>query len=87
MKRTLIALVILFVLWPGAAAAKVNVVTTLSDLASITETVGGDRVDVRSIASGKQDPHYVEILPSYMLMLRKADLFVKVGMDLSLIHI
>ena len=86
MKRILIAIVLLAGLGPApaAAAAKVRVVATLSDLASIAEAVGGERVEVRSIAEGKQDPHAVEILPSYMLMLKKADLFLKVGMDLEL---
>jgi ABC-type Zn uptake system ZnuABC Zn-binding protein ZnuA len=84
MTRTLIWLVLLLFISVGPAQAKINVVATLSDLASITEEVGGDRVDVKYIADGKMDPHYVEILPSYMLMVKKAKLLVKVGMDLEL---
>ena len=39
---------------------------------------------VISIARGNQDPHYVEVLPSYMIKVRKADLYFMVGMELDL---
>jgi len=64
-------------------AQKLNVVTTTADLASITREVGGDRVDVVSIARGYQDPHFVEPKPSFLLLLRKADLLAVVGLDLE----
>jgi len=40
-------------------------------------------VEAESIAAGTQDPHFVELLPSYMMRVRKADLYLKVGMDLD----
>ncbi len=46
--------------------------------------IGGDHVTVTSIARGNQDPHYVEILPSYMVKVRKADIYFMVGMELDL---
>jgi|TARA_B100001971_G_scaffold49983_1_gene45235 ABC-type Zn uptake system ZnuABC Zn-binding protein ZnuA len=60
------------------------VVTSTTDLADIVKTIGGDRVTVTSIARGNQDPHYVEVLPSYMIKVRKADLYFMVGMELDL---
>ncbi len=63
---------------------KVRVVTSTTDLADIVKTIGGDRVTVTSIARGNQDPHYVEVLPSYMIKVRKADLYFMVGMELDL---
>jgi zinc/manganese transport system substrate-binding protein len=66
------------------AASKLNVVTTTSDLAALTQEVGGDRVNVQAIAKGYQDPHYVEGKPSFLLMLLRADLLVSVGMQLEL---
>jgi zinc/manganese transport system substrate-binding protein len=59
------------------------VVTTLTDLKSITEFIGGDRVDVFAIATGFQNPHFVDPKPSYILKLSKADVFVTVGLDLE----
>ena len=67
-----------------SAAPKLKVVTTIADLASITDAVGGDRVQVMSIARGYQDPHFVEPKPSFLLSLRDADLLEVVGLDLEL---
>ena len=63
---------------------KVRVVTSTTDLADIVKTIGGDRVTVTSIARGNQDPHYVEILPSYMFKVKKANIYFMVGMELDL---
>jgi len=82
-------LVILFVLLGAgllvsdAAAQRLNVMTTTEDLASLVREVGGDRVQVESIARGYQDPHYVEAKPSFLLKLQKADLLVLVGLQLE----
>jgi zinc/manganese transport system substrate-binding protein len=70
---------------PSAAQAKkVKVITTLTDLASLTQEVGGDKVDVEALAKGYQDPHFVEPKPSFLLKLRNADLLVLVGLDLEI---
>ena len=63
---------------------KVRVVTSTTDLADIVKSIGGDHVTVISIARGNQDPHYIEVLPSYMIKVRKADLYFMVGMELDL---
>ena len=76
------ALVVAFA--AGPAAAKVQVVATTTDLAAIAREVGGERVEVTSIAAGFQDPHFVDAKPSFLLKLQKADLFVEVGMDLEI---
>ena len=69
---------------PARAVAKpIEVVTTTEDLAAIANEVGGDRVHVVSLARGYQDPHFVDAKPSYMVLLRKADLFIEVGRDLE----
>ena len=84
MKRFLLALLLAVPVTGSALAQKLNVVTTTSDLASITKEVGGDRVEVTSIARGYQDPHFVEPKPSFLLLLRKADLIEVVGLDLEI---
>src|ERR1051325_1423499 len=66
------------------SAAPLKVVTTIQDLASLTREVGGDRVDVQSIARGYQDPHFVEPKPSFLLLLRNADLLEVVGLELEI---
>jgi len=67
----------------AAPKADVKVVASTTDLASIARYVGGDRVKVESIAIGTADPHYVEVLPSYMMKVAKADIYLKVGLDLD----
>lgn len=85
MKRilTLLALAALLTA-PSAFAQKLKVVTTIADLASLTREVGGDRVDAVSIAKGYQDPHFVEPKPSFLLLLRNADLLEAVGLELEI---
>ncbi|HKK46395.1 MAG TPA: metal ABC transporter substrate-binding protein [Balneolaceae bacterium] len=74
----------IFITAIGSAFAQIKVVTTLPDLASITQYVGGDHVDVFSIAKGYQNPHFVDPKPSYIVKLSRADMFVTVGLDLEL---
>src|SRR5215467_11051268 len=68
----------------SAEAKKLKVITTLTDLASLTHEVGGDKVDVEALARGYQDPHFVEPKPSFLLKLRNADLLISVGLDLEI---
>ena len=69
---------------PARADAKIKIVTSTSDMASLAQEVGGDRVEVESIARGYQDPHFVEAKPSFLLRLRQADLLIVVGLDLEI---
>jgi len=68
----------------SAEAKKLKVITTLTDLASLTQEVGGDKVEVEALAKGYQDPHFVEPKPSFLLKLRNADLLILVGLDLEI---
>ena len=67
-----------------AHAKKLNVVTSTTDMAALTQEVGGDKVNVDSIAKGYQDPHFVEAKPSFLLKLRQADLLISVGVQLEI---
>ena len=67
-----------------AQAAGLKVVTTTQDLESIVREVGGDKVQVESLAKGYQDPHFVEAKPSFILKLNRADLLVAVGRELEI---
>lgn len=69
---------------PARAASKLKIVTSTTDLAEFAAEVGGDRVEVESIARGYQDPHFVEAKPSFLLKLRRADLLIAVGLQLEI---
>jgi len=78
------ALVAALLLPSTAEAKKLKVITTLTDLASLTQEVGGDKVDVEALAKGYQDPHFVEPKPSFLLKVRNTDLLVLVGLELEI---
>ncbi len=69
---------------PASADNKLNVMTATTDLAALAQEVGGDRVNVESVARGYQDPHFVEAKPSFLLKLRHADLLIVVGLELEI---
>jgi ABC-type Zn uptake system ZnuABC Zn-binding protein ZnuA len=65
------------------AAAKVRVVATIPDLKALTEAVGGDLVETDSLARNNQSPHDLEVRPSLMVKLRRAQALVVNGLDLD----
>ena len=67
-----------------ADSGKLNVVTTLTDYADIARAIGGDRVIVKSIVFGTQDAHFIRPKPSFVNMVRKADVLISTGLDLEL---
>ena len=66
------------------AQAKLRVVTSLQDLASIAEAVGGDRIEAVALARGYQDPHFVDAKPSFIVKLSRADLLIAAGLELEI---
>jgi ABC-type Zn uptake system ZnuABC Zn-binding protein ZnuA len=73
----------LFLLWTaGAGAAEpLSVVTASTDLKSLVEAVGRERVRVESLAPPLQDPHAVEVKPGQLVKLKTAALLVRIGLD------
>jgi zinc/manganese transport system substrate-binding protein len=78
------ALALALALAPAArAAAPVRVAASTTDLASIAASVGGDRVEVSAIARPTADVHRVEALPSHMVRVGRARVYLKVGLGLD----
>jgi ABC-type Zn uptake system ZnuABC Zn-binding protein ZnuA len=75
-----VALVLLASVRAGAGVP-LHVVTTSTDLKSLVEAVGGDRVRVVSLAPPIHEPHVVEVKPSQLAELRAATLLVRIGLD------
>ena len=65
------------------AADKLRVVATTTDLKALTEVVGGDLVDVDALARGNQNAHDLEVRPSLMVKVRRADVLVMNGLELD----
>ena len=84
MKKKIILSLNIFICSIGFAnAGTIHVVTTTQDTKSIAELIGGNKVDVFGIATGYQNPHFVDPKPSYIIKLSNADLYVTLGLDLE----
>ncbi len=69
---------------PAFGATPIRVVAAIPDFAAIAEAIGGGDVNAESIIVGNRDVHAVELLPSFFMRIRKAQVYIKVGMDLDL---
>jgi ABC-type Zn uptake system ZnuABC Zn-binding protein ZnuA len=77
------------VLWlslasPGFAQDRIQVVATTTDLRSLTEAVGGDRIAVASLVPASMDAEDYQPKPQDVLRLRRARMVVRVGLDYDL---
>lgn len=78
-----IKLILLLVLLPGIASAKLNVVASTPDFGSIAQEIGGDRIDLITLARPTEDPHFVDAKPSFVVKLNRADALIEGGAELE----
>jgi ABC-type Zn uptake system ZnuABC Zn-binding protein ZnuA len=69
---------------PGLAQDRLQVVTTTTDLRSLAEAVGGDRIDAVSLVPPNMDAEEYQPKPQDVLRLKQARLLVRVGLDYDL---
>jgi ABC-type Zn uptake system ZnuABC Zn-binding protein ZnuA len=74
---------LLAVLASAPARADLKVATSLSDLASVAQWVGGKHIEAQSLCKGYEDPHFVPAKPSLMKAIQHADVFISVGLELD----
>jgi ABC-type Zn uptake system ZnuABC Zn-binding protein ZnuA len=77
------------VLWlslasPGFAQERIQVVTTTTDLRSLAEAVGGDRIAAVSLVPASMDAEDYQPKPQDVLRLRRARMVVRVGLEYDL---
>src|SRR5215831_15380253 len=65
------------------AHADLNVATSLTDLASVAQYVGGKHVTAQSLCRGYEDPHFVPAKPSLMKSIQHADVYISTGLELD----
>jgi len=65
------------------AHADLKVATSLTDLASVAQLVGGKHVTAQSLCRGYEDPHFVPAKPSLMKAIQNADVYVSTGLELD----
>jgi ABC-type Zn uptake system ZnuABC Zn-binding protein ZnuA len=66
------------------AQDRVQIVTTTTDLRSLVEAVGGDRVEAISLVPAAMDAEEYPAKPQDLLRLKNARLLVRVGLDYDL---
>ncbi len=81
--RTIVLTSAIALIMAATAVAQVRVVASTSDLAYFAREIGGELVEVESIARPSADIHFVEVRPSYMVKVRKADVVLKIGLELD----
>jgi zinc/manganese transport system substrate-binding protein len=72
------------ILVPFPGVAKLNVVVTTPDLASIAKEVGGEAVEITTLAKPTEDPHFVDAKPSFIVKLNRADALIEGGAELEI---
>jgi len=70
--------------WAAPALAALNVFATVPEWGSLTQELGGDKVNVYVATNALQDPHHVEAKPSLIARARGADLVVATGAELEI---
>lgn len=83
MKRIIFSLGALM-LCVTVAHAKLNVVATTSDFGSIAKEIGGDKIDLTTLAKPSEDPHFVDAKPSFIVKLNHADVLIEGGAELEI---
>ena len=86
MKRiafVLLSVVLMLLVSHAGADAKIRVVATIPDLADMARNIGGDLLEVKSLATGVENTHAVPMKPSFAMILNRADVLLLMGLGLE----
>src|SRR6266446_2470563 len=86
MKRLVLVLlsaVLMLLASHTGANAKIRVVTTIPDLADMAKNIGGDLLEIKSLATGVEDIHAVQMKPSFATLLNRADILLLMGLEVE----
>lgn len=82
--RVVLAVLIVIGMFATNGFTKTRVVCSTNDLGYLARQIGGSVVKVTVIAQPKRDIHFVDVRPSFMMKVAKADIVFRVGLDLDL---
>jgi zinc/manganese transport system substrate-binding protein len=82
--KSILTLLSTLLLLTATASAKLNVVATTADIASIAKEIGGDYIDLTTLAKPTEDPHFVDAKPSFIVKLNHADVLLEGGAELEI---
>ena len=77
------ALLLALMIAVTTAHSRLNVVVTTPDIASLAQVVGGDKIELTTLARPTEDPHFVDAKPSFIVKLNRADALIEGGAELE----
>jgi zinc/manganese transport system substrate-binding protein len=86
MKRIAFVLLSVVLMLLGSHAgvdAKIRVVATIPDLADMARNIGGELLEIKSLATGVENIHAVPMKPSFATLLNRADVVVLMGLGME----
>lgn len=83
MKKYFIYIILIIFCSITLYAEKIKIAAALPDLGSIASYIGGDKAEVFSIAKNNANPHFVEVLPSYMIKVSRSAVYLKCGLAMD----
>ena len=83
MAFVLLSVVLMLLVSHAGVDAKIRVVTTIPDLADMARNIGGDLLEVKSLATGVENTHAVPMKPSFAMLLNRADVLLLMGLGLE----
>src|SRR5437870_8781434 len=86
MKRCILvslSVMLLLLVSHTGAEAKIRVVATIPDLADMARNIGGDLLEIKSLATGVEDIHAVPMKPSFVTLLNRADIILLMGLEVE----
>src|SRR5215831_2626506 len=84
MKRLIfvvLSVVLMLLVSQAGVDAKIRVVATIPDLADMARNIGGDLLEIKSLATGVEDIHAVPMKPSFATLLNRADVLLLLGLE------
>ncbi|MEO5803150.1 MAG: metal ABC transporter substrate-binding protein [Verrucomicrobiota bacterium] len=72
------------ILLAASAHAKLNVVATTPDFGAIAQEIGGDKIELITLAKPTEDPHFVDAKPSFIVKLNRAEVLIEGGAELEI---
>ncbi len=84
MKNIFSAVGLTALFFAASTHAKLNVVATTPDLAAIAKEIGGDKIEITTLARPTEDPHFVDAKPSLIVKLNRADALIEGGAELEI---
>src|SRR5690606_10930809 len=78
-----VCLVFLLCVLAAPARGQIKVVTTIPELAHAARAIGGEAVEAMALLSGRENPHYVDAVPSFVHAVSGADVVCLIGLGLE----